>query len=235
MKLKSKKYNNYLRTVRQLQGRTTEKSSDSKQMYELGYINRHIKRHYRDGRFVKATFKTFNGFRYEITANAELYKIDKGEKKAIKPHIMSNLGTTYASLRYMVREDGKQHNIPLHLLMMTAAYEEFYDTYKSSKDYRVNHTYIAENDEQRTQDYDAYYNLELVTHSQNLLHGHFIKRYGIYDTHVEAEDIPALESKLIKLDDNMCKELKDTVISMNKRTVNEYYMRKGWHTWVARF
>lgn len=235
MRIKNKKYNNYLKALMKTQGRTLKKSLSSKQMAELGYINSHIKRYYENDRFERAVFKTFNGFKYEITAKAEIFKITKDGKKPIKPHVMSNLSTTYTALRYMVKEDGKQHNIPMHLLMMVAAYKNFYEVYSSNIEYRVNHTFIASDDAERTLDYDAFYNLELVTHQQNLRHGHFVHRYGLYNIHIEAEDCDILESKLIKLDDNMCDSLRETVIQMNKDAVNMYYVKKGWNVWVEQF
>lgn len=231
MKIKNLFYNDYLKVLRNTQGHVEAREPDSQHMQELGYINDHIERHWNGTDFSYAIFYTQNGFKYKVTSDAKIYKIKDGKLKAIKPHIYTNLSTQYKALRYMDSTDKKQHNVLLHLVMMVCAYPEFYETYLSNKDFKVNHTIIVEGDNRG--DYlESIYNLELTTHNLNIKHGWFIKRYGLYNVHVEAEDLSELEPILIKLDDEMSDELKQKVIKMNKKAVDDYYVKRGLILWV---
>lgn len=227
MRIKNRFYNNYLKALRETQGNVTPRNAESKQIQELEFINNHIQRFYHGDYFSHAIIEVLNGFKYKITADAKIYKIENGTLKPIKPHSMANLSTLYRALRYNSSEDSSQHNVHLHLVMMVCAYPEFFETYMSNTDLKVNHTIIAGDLHEREDFYDAYYNLELTTHALNLRHGWFVKRYGLWGVHLEAEDIGELEPNLIKLDDTMSNELKYKVIRMNVGTVKDYYLKKG--------
>lgn len=229
MKLKNRFYNDYLKSLILTQGNTEPRSTESKQMQELIYINNHIQRFYNGNYFSYAIFKTIGGFTYKVTSDARIYKVDGIRLKEIKPHTMANMTTTYKALRYMYQ--GVQHNVHMHLVMMVCAYPDFLDAYLSDNLLRVNHCTIAEKQEDRNDLYDMVSNLEVIQHSTNLRHGRFIHRYGLYNTHLEAEDMDALVGSLIPLSEGMSDELKSKVKRLNRSVVNNFYMEKGLSLW----
>lgn len=230
MKLKNRFYNDYLKSLVLTQGSTEPRSTESKQMQELIYMNSHIQRFYNGNYFSYAVFETLGGFRYKVTTDARIYKIKDGTLKEVKAHIMANMSTTYTALRYMYQ--GEQHNIHMHLVMMVCAYPDFLDAYLSNNLFRVNHCMIAEDDNDRSDLYDMLSNLEICTHSTNLRHGRFCHKYGIYNTHIESEDLDELLPLMIPLSDDMNDELRERVKRMNKAAVNNFYMERGLALWV---
>lgn len=226
MRINSIFYDNYLKALKDVQDITEPRNTESKQIKELIYINNHIKRYYNGTEFSYATFEVMNGFRYKVTADARIYKVKGRTLKEIKPHILTSISTPYRAFRYMSK-DKVQHNILLSLVLCVCAYESFLPLYLSSKSWVVNHTIIAEPGEERDLSVDNIQALEVCTHQQNIRHGYFVKRYRIYGVSVQSSDLDDLERELVPIDDNMSDTLKDKMIAFNKRTVREFYMRKG--------
>lgn len=225
MRIKNKFYNDYLKSLVLTEAKTKPRNVETQQMQELIYINNNIKRFYNGTEFSFAVFEVMHGFTYKVTADARIYKVDNCKLKEIKPHVMANMSTTYTALRYMYK--GKQHNIHMHLIMMVCAYPDFLDAYVGNSEYRVNHCMIAKNENDRSYLYDMIYNLEICTHSVNLRHGRFCRRYGIFNTHIEAEDLDDLLPLMIPVNENMSDELREKVKRMNRIAVNNYYMERG--------
>ena len=129
MRIKNRFYNDYLKSLILTSGNTEPRNTESKQMQELIYINNHIQRFYNGNFFSYAIFETLGGFRYKVTSDARIYKVDKGMLKEVKSHTMANMTTTYKALRYMYQ--GVQHNVHMHLVMMVCAYPDFLEAYLS--------------------------------------------------------------------------------------------------------
>lgn len=226
MRIKNLYYNDYLKALKETQGNTEPRNTESQHIQELLYINSHIKRYYNGIEFSHAEFEVMNGWKYKVTADAKIYKVEGRKLKEVKPHILTSLSTPYRALRYMTK-DRVQHNITLHMVLCVAAYHDFLSLYLSDKSLRVNHTVIAEPGNDRDLSLDYIWNLEVCTHQQNLVHGHFIKRYNLYGLSVQYEDIAELEHELVSIDETMSDTLKEKMIAFNKRTVREFYQRKG--------
>lgn len=207
MKIKNFSYNYYLKALRELNDLTDTikpKSKETKVYKELNYINHHIERIYdNEDNFVKANFTTSEGISYTIYAGGEIDEHKDGVTRRLELQTMKvNEGrSNYRAFDVRstvcdLDKSGKQR-IFFHILMMVAAYEEFLETYMSRKNYVVNHTCICDFAENRVNNFDAIWNLELIIQRKNIIHGKFVRKYGLFNIPVEAEDMCILARYLV--------------------------------------
>lgn len=204
MTAKNYNYNYYLKALSDLNEETDKikpKSKDSKYLKELEYINNHITRYYdKYGNFKKADFKTSADIKYTIYADGEIEKHKDGVTKRLKSHIKDKTNYRVITVKSKVCDTDKSggQQIYMHHIMMIAAYEEFLDAFMSRKNLVVNHICICEPNTERLNSIDAVWNLEVIAQKQNIEHGKFIHKYGLYNVPVEAEDISILRDYLIE-------------------------------------
>jgi hypothetical protein len=227
MTIKNYNYNSYLKALSDLNEETDivkPKSRDNKYLKELEYINNHIERYYdKDGYFKKADFRTSAGINYTIYADGEIEKHKDGITKRLKSHIKDKTNYRVITVKSKVCDTDKSggQQIYIHLIMMIAAYENFFDAYVSRRNLVVNHICICDPLTERLNSVDAVWNLEVIAQKQNIDHGKFIHKYGLYNVPIEAEDIYILKDYLIDIRDLMGKK-KERVQKENRKKVIEY-------------
>jgi hypothetical protein len=231
MTVKNYDYNYYLKALRELNEATSTiqpKSKNTKVYKELNYINNHITRHYNDdGYFAYADFETSQGIQYTIFCNGEIEEHRDGITRQLDLQTMKVNDDRSNYRAFDVRstvcetdKSGKQ-KIFFHILMMVAAYEEFLEAYMSRKNLVVNHIMISDTPEHRENYFDAINNLEVVTQKSNIIHGKFVRKYGLYNTPLEAEDTIILKKYLVSTK-NMRDEKKERVERENRKKVQLY-------------
>lgn len=216
-----------------IEGNNATPRNETKQAQELTFINNHINRVFypetskKAGYFRYATFTTSYGSEYKITRSGELYKKgDDGYYKLLKTSTKKQDARTwvYRAAAFSKIKDNKQEMtfVEFHLLMLTCAYSNFLDLYLASKNICVNHTKILRKDaELRDHSYDALHHLEVLTSAENHWHGVLCKRFGLYDIHIEYEDLLKLAPSLTVISKLTGEERKEA-IKKNKDLVKSY-------------
>ena len=129
--------------------------------------------------------------------------------------------------------------IKSYVLSLTLANKDFYNYYMSDGSLVVNHTVTEFNGKlfdgkykyrsvaipMKSVAYNPEY-LEVISRSDNIKHGKFIEKYGLYGVYVSAKDLVSL-SKLVIDPDSVDTEDRDIVIDYNKSIVVQYYTEKG--------
>lgn len=221
-----------LGAVYTIEGNNAVPRSETKQAQELTFINNHINRVFypetskKAGYFRYATFTTSYGTEYKITRNGELYKKTSEGYKLLKTSTKKNDDRTWA---YRAAAFSKSKDsikdvtfIEFHLLMLTCAYSNFLDLYLASKNICVNHTKILRKDiALRDHSYDALHHLEVLTSAENYWHGVWCKKLGLYDIHIEYEDLLKLAPSLTIIS-KLTGEKRKEAIKKNKDLVRSY-------------
>lgn len=199
----------------------------------LGVIDSCAKRCFnKDGTFSYATFN-FGNKDYLMKSDGTLYERDEVSDKfeVVKPSWCK--GGIYPQVCI------NGCFIKSYVLALTLADENFYDNYMSDNSLVVNHTvteysgkvfdglytYRSVARPMRNVAYNPDY-LEVISRSDNIRHGKFIEKYGLYGIYVSAKDLNDL-MKIVLNPDNFDDSDREHITEYNKAIVIQYYTEKG--------
>lgn len=204
-------------------------------MKTLGTINSNAKRFYDcDDKFNYANFALGNK-QYRMDKDGNLYRFntDTFEYDIINP--------SWSKKGIYPEYSLGGSPIKAYVLSLALSDSSFYEAYMNDSSLVVNHTVTTESNKVFKDTYrgisrskvkpttSVAYNpayLELVSNGDNVRHGAFVNKYGLYGVYVSAKDIDSLSKMMLNPDDFDESEL-DSIIQSNKSKVIEYYTKLG--------